>query len=63
MGNKKTYDQLAEIKKEAGQEVKRGRPSTRLKPEREALIKLYILESRSIRDIAETLVCKKDMVH
>jgi transposase len=41
----------------------RGRPSLAVKPEREELYRLYILESRSIREVAEILGCKKDAVH
>jgi len=44
-------------------EVKRGRPSTGVKPEKAELIRLYVQESRSIREIAELLGCKKDLVH
>ena len=46
-----------------GHEVKRGRPSTGIKPDRDKLVHLYIQESRSIRDIAHVLGCKKDVVH
>jgi uncharacterized protein YjcR len=46
-----------------GLEVRRGRPSSAKKPEREVLLKLYIQESRSIREIADLLGCKKDVVH
>ena len=46
-----------------GLEVKRGRPSSAKKPEREELLRLYVQESRSIRDIAQLLGCKKDAVH
>jgi predicted HTH domain antitoxin len=47
----------------AGMEVKRGRPSIGAKPEKVELARLYIQESRSIREIAEILGCKKDLVH
>jgi transposase-like protein len=47
----------------AGLEVKRGRPSTGIKPEKEKLVQLYIQESWSIREIAQALGCKKDVVH
>ena len=50
-------------KEAIGLEVKRGRPSSAKKPEREELLKLYVQESRSIRDIAQLLKCKKDTVH
>ena len=47
----------------AGRQVKRGRPSTGTMPEKYDLVKLYVQESRSIREIAEMLGCKKDVVH
>ena len=47
----------------AGIEVKRGRPTKANKPSESQLKKLYIKESRSIREIAEILGCSKDMVH
>jgi transposase-like protein len=46
-----------------GLEVKRGRPAVGLAPEKDRLTKLYVKEGRSIRDIAETLGCSKDIVH
>jgi len=47
----------------AGLEVKRGRPPTGLSPSRADLIKLYVKESRSVREVAAALGCSKDMVH
>lgn len=47
----------------AGLEVKKGRPAKGKKPDKAALKKLYVKESRSIREIAETLGCTKDMVY
>ena len=46
-----------------GREAKRGRPSASAKPEKAELVRLYVQESRSIREIAEKLGCKKDVVH
>ena len=56
---------MARIKyKEAvGLDVKKGRPSVGKKPNKEKLEKLYIEESKSIRDIAEILACSKDMIY
>ena len=50
-------------KKSIGQKVKPGRPSMGNQPEKKELIKLYIKESKSIREIAEHLGCSKDMVY
>ena len=50
-------------KEGAGLEVKRGRPSTGIKPEKGKLIQLYIQESRSIREISAVMGCSKDVVH
>ena len=50
-------------KKAIGQKEKLGRPSSGKKPEKKELLKLYINESKSIREIAEDLVCSKDMVY
>lgn len=50
-------------KEVAGLEVKRGRPAKTNKPIKSQLKKLYIKESRSIREIAEILGCSKDMVY
>ena len=46
-----------------GREVKRGRPSASAKLVKTELERLYVQESQSIREIAEMLGCKKDMVH
>lgn len=56
---------MAKIRyKEAlGLEVKRGRPAIAKKPERKELHRLYVKESKSIREVAETLRCSKDMVY
>ncbi|HUU36993.1 MAG TPA: hypothetical protein VMW46_02170 [Candidatus Desulfaltia sp.] len=55
---------MARIKyKEAvGLEAKRGKPSIGEKPGKSEMKRLYIKESRSIREIAEILGCSKDMV-
>ena len=55
---------MARIKyKEAlGLEVKRGRPSTGQTPSKEDLVRLYIGEGKSIREVAKQLGCSKDMV-
>lgn len=50
-------------KKVIGQEVKQGRPSIGTKPERKELQRLYIKESKAIREVAEVLGCSKDMVY
>ena len=50
-------------KEAAGIEVNKGKPSMGKKPEKTELKKLYIKESRSIREAAEILGCTKDMVH
>ena len=47
----------------AGLEVKRGRPPAGPAPSKADLVKLYIRESRSIRDVAAALGCSKDIVH
>jgi hypothetical protein len=47
----------------AGPEIRRGRPASSSKPEKAELMRLYNQESRSIRDIAEILNCRKDVVH
>ncbi len=56
---------MARIKyKEAiGMSVEKGRPSIGRMPERKELLKLYIKESKSIREVAEVLGCSKDMVY
>jgi transposase-like protein len=50
-------------KEKSGAEIKRGRPASGKKPETQELLRLYVQESRSIREIAEILGCKKDTVH
>jgi len=50
-------------KEAAGIEAKKGQPSMGKKPEKTELKKLYIKESRSIREAAEILDCTKDMVY
>lgn len=50
-------------RKAAGMKVKRGRPSIGRKPERKKLQRLYIKESKSIREVAKVLGCSKDMVY
>lgn len=51
------YKEVAKV------ELGKRRPTSCRKPGRERLDKLYIRESRSIRDIAEILGCKEDAVH
>lgn len=46
-----------------GLEVKRGRPPVGPPPSRADLVKLYVKEGRSVRDVAATLGCSKDIVH
>ena len=46
-----------------GLEVKRGRPPAGPAPSKADLIKLYVKEERSVRDVAAALGCSKDMVH
>jgi len=50
-------------KKAIGHEVKPGRSPFGKKPGKLELKKLYIKETRSIREIAEMLECSKDMVY
>ncbi|MCJ7588908.1 MAG: hypothetical protein MUQ00_13560 [Candidatus Aminicenantes bacterium] len=47
----------------AGMEVKRGRPPTGPAPSKADLVKLYVKEGRSVRDVAAVLGCTKDSVH
>ncbi len=49
--------------KAAGLKVKKGRPSIGRMPEKKELLKLYIKESKSIREVAEVLGCSKDMIY
>jgi len=46
-----------------GLEVKRGRPPAGPAPSKEDLVRLYIEESRSLRDVAAVLGTTKDAVH
>ena len=50
-------------KEAAGLEVRKGKPYKGEKPEKATLKRLYIKELRSIREIAESLSCTKDMVY
>jgi len=50
-------------KEAAGFEVKKGRPSKSNKPSKTKLKRLYVKESKSIREVAEILECSKDMVY
>lgn len=50
-------------KEAVGLETKKGKPAIGKRPEKAELKKLYIKESKSIREIAETLGCSKDMVY
>ena len=56
---------MARIKyKEAlGLRVRKGKPPIGNKPSKTALRRLYIRESKSIREIANLLGCTKDMVY
>jgi len=56
---------MARIKyKEAvGLEVKRGKLPIGKKPSKAELKRLYLKESRSVREVAEILGCSKDMVY
>ena len=56
---------MARIKyKEAiGIKVGRGRPSVGKRPDKKKLKRLYIEESKSIREVAEVLGSSKDMVY
>jgi len=46
-----------------GLKVTRGKPAMGNKPSKSELEKLYIKESKSIREIAEILGCTKDMIY
>ena len=50
-------------KEAAGIKAKRGKPAKGRKPAKAELKKLYVNESRSIREIAELLGCTKDMIY
>ena len=47
----------------AGLEEKRGRPPAGPAPSKADLVKLYVREGRSVRDVAAALGCSKDAVH
>jgi hypothetical protein len=47
----------------AGLEVKRGRPPAGPAPSKADLVRLYVNEGRSVRDVAAGLGCSKDAVH
>ena len=46
-----------------GNEARRGRPPTGKAPAKADLVKLYVKEGRSVRDVAAAIGCSKDMVH
>jgi hypothetical protein len=46
-----------------GREVKRGRPPVGPAPSKADLVKLYVQEKRSVRDVAAVLGITKDAVH
>lgn len=46
-----------------GIEVRRGHPPTGPAPTKDQLVRLYVKESRSVRDVAATLGYSKDAVH
>ena len=46
-----------------GLTLKRGRPPAGPAPTKDQLVKLYVKESRSVRDVAAVLGCSKDAVH
>jgi len=46
-----------------GLEVKRGRPPAGPAPLKADLVKLYVREGQSVRDVAAALGCSKDAVH
>jgi len=46
-----------------GLEVKQGRPPLGNRPAKKELQRLYVKESKSIRETAEILGCSKDMVY
>lgn len=50
-------------KEAAGLEVKKGKSSIGEKPTKKELKKLYIMETWSIREVAEILGCTKDRVY
>jgi predicted transcriptional regulator len=46
-----------------GLEVKRGRPPAGPAPSKADLVRLYVQEGQSVRDVAAALGCSKDAVH
>ena len=46
-----------------GLEVKRGRPPLGPAPSKADLVRFYVKEGRSVRDVAAALGCSKDAVH
>lgn len=50
-------------KEAVGLKAKKGKPPIGKRPEKSELMKLYVKESKSIREIAEHLGCSKDMVY
>lgn len=50
-------------KEAIGLKAKKGKPAIGKRPEKAELKKLYVKESKSIREIAETIGCSKDMVY
>ena len=56
---------MARIKyKEAiGMKVGKGRSAIRKRPDKKDLQRLYVKESKSIREVAQMLGCSKDMVY
>lgn len=46
-----------------GMKVGKGRPPIGKKPDKKELKRLYIKESKSIREVAEVLRCSKDMIY
>lgn len=50
-------------KEVTGLSVKRGKSGKERKPKKTELEKLYIKESKSIREVANILGCSKDMVY
>lgn len=43
--------------------VNRGRPAVGKRPDKKDLKRLYVKESKSIREVAKVLRCSKDMVY
>ena len=50
-------------KEAAGLKVKKGKPAIGKKPSNAELKRLYVKESRSIREVAKILGCSKDMIY